>query len=188
MRKSLAVLGVALALALASDAFAGGKREKPERVPPTKGTGLFVSATVAGDVSTWKLTMEGDEPGEKTFELTTNVVVTYTEKNGVNMARQLRRAGKKAPEPKGKMLVATGTLVKAEAQDNKVAVTLKVGDAEQQFLMTKKMTVTYRAADNKNVALGFASAGGGRKGEGGGKKGEGGGGKKNKVDKAPDNF
>ena len=169
MRKTVAILGVVLALALASDVFAGGKREKRERVPPTKGTGQFVSATVAGDVSTWTLTMEGDEPGEKAFELATNVVVMYTEKNGVNMARQLRRAGKKAPEPKGKMLVATGTLVKAEAQNNKVAVTLKVGDEEQQFLMTKKMTVTYRAADNKNVATGIGSAGRGGK-KGGGKK------------------
>jgi hypothetical protein len=187
MRKVAGILCVALSVALAGSALAREKKEKRERVKPTKVTGTFVSAELAGESVNWKLTL--DEGGDKTFEMAANVVVMYSEKDGTNRARMLRAAGKKAPQAKGNTKVAQGTFVTAVAEGNKVVVTLSVDGAEQAFELSQKLGVMAR--DDK--ALVIASAGrGGKKDRAAGEGKKKGGGKRKKKggdeEAAPDNL
>ena len=165
MRK-LVVVALVLGTVLAGNALA---REKKERAEAKEGTGTFVSATIKpeGGAVTWKLALDGE--GEKAFDMTQPVVVTYSEKNNQKHARMIRPVGKKVPEAKGKTLVAQGQVTKAETQGKRVIVTVKVGDgadaAEQEFTLTSRLTVRYRDGEPP-AALSIASAGRGEKGAG----------------------
>ena len=168
--RRLVVVALVLGTVLASNAWA---REKKERAAAKEATGTFVSATpkAEGGAVTWKLALDGE--GEKAFDMTQPVVVTYSEKNNQKHARMIRPAGKKAPEPKGKTLVAQGQLTKAETQGKRVIVTVKVGDgaqaADQEFTLTSRVSVRYQDGEPP-AALAITSAGKGEKGAG--KKGD----------------
>jgi len=148
----LALAGFVAAVVLAGQAFAGGKREKPEDA-----NGKFVSAALAAETIQWKLAMEADGV-EKTFDMAADVCVTYTEKNGQKRASSIAPPGKKAPEAKGNRLVASGKFVKAEFQGKQVAVTVKVADQEQVFLIGQALTVRYTQQGDKLVASRIAAA------------------------------
>jgi len=185
VRKLAILVTVSLAVALATNALAGGKKEREARAKPEQASGVFISATIEGGVAKWKLTVDGE--GEKTFEMPANVIVMYADKNGNKQARQIRTPGKKAPEPKGNALIAQGEIVKVEKQGKNLALTLKTADGEVQLSLRDQLAVMYRkGADDKLTAMGISPAGGkggGKKGEGGGKKGEGGA-RKGKNDQA----
>jgi hypothetical protein len=148
MRRLLVLAGFAAAWVLAGDALAAGNREKPKQ---EEAIGKFVSATLAADVIQWKLAMEADGV-EKTFEMAADVSINYTEKNGQKHASSIAPTVKKAPEAKGKRLVASGKFVSAALQGQDVAVTIKVAEHDQVFLLLQRLEVRYTQQAGKLVA------------------------------------
>jgi hypothetical protein len=157
MRRLLALAGLVAALAVVGNAFAGEPGAKREKAKQEEGIGKFVSATLDAEKIAWKLSMEADGV-EKTFDMAADVTVIYTEKNGQKHASSIAPTGKKAPEAKGTRLVATGKFVKAEFQGKQVAVTVKVADAEQVFLMPQRLGVRYTQQADKLVASRISTA------------------------------
>jgi len=166
-RTVLLAIAFAAALAWTTGALAreGGKKDKPAG----KGrrgqvvTGTLAEATVAGDTVTWKVT--ADDGTTKELPMATNVVVTYGEKNGQNRVMQIRVAGKKTPEAKGKRLVAQGTLKSVTVAGNKATVTVTVDGADKDFLLAAKVKIACREKAGVTQAMSIGSAGG-RKGKG----------------------
>ncbi len=142
MTRRMLLAGLALGIAVAGTASAGGRVDKAnlKRV-----SGTFVSLAIEGATAKWKLTIENE--GEKTFEMPAAVVVAYTEKNGVKIVHQIRAAGGRVPD-KGKGLIAQGTLLKAEPQGNGVAFSIKSGEGEnagqQDFTTSNRLNIAYQ--------------------------------------------
>lgn len=171
MRRAVVVVGLVAAMVVATWASAGQerKRDKGKRKGESA-TGLFVSAELAGEKTNWKITTEDDQ-AEKTFEMAAKVVVMYMERQGQNVALNIRPLGKRVPEAKGKRLVAQGTFVKAELQGNKVVVTVNVGEGDaaekKDFALSSRVRVAYRAKkDGTIAAMSISGAGGKGKREG----------------------
>jgi len=179
---------VAVALAVAGGALAGGRKEQE---PPKNGSGVFISATPKPGAGTFEVKVALDNEGEKLFELPAQVVVMYMEKNGEKRVRMVRvPGGKRAPEAKGKALIAQGTLVKAELQGANVILTLKSGEgdnaAEQQLPMASRIQIAYHDEAGKLIIQHINPAGKRDKVEKPGKRERPG--KGDKPDEPPENF
>ena len=149
MRASMVV---GLAVALACVAVAG--EETKQR--PSSAAGAFVSAELAGEVVKWQLDL-GADAGKKTYEMTVDVKVTYTEKDGVKEASTIRRAaGPDRPAREG-TVVAKGKFVSAKLDGEKVLVTIKPaeGDKDLEVTLPKQLSVYYRDEDGKLTAYGI---------------------------------
>ncbi|NQT52238.1 hypothetical protein HQ576_09325 [bacterium] len=151
----------ALVALLAMPALAGEKGEKKGGGKGEKVTGQFVSAALEGGQITWKITAE--DGAEKAYTMASEVVVMYSERNGVNRAMGIGAKGKKVREAKGNRLVATGTFVSAAAEGNKVNVAVTVDGAEKTFVLGTKLTVLARERKGQTTAMRIMSAGGGKK-------------------------
>ena len=142
MRSRAFVIALVLGMAAVGQAWAGARKEKGDA---KEASGTFVSATVDGATVKWKLAV--DMEGEKVYEMPAQVAVLYVERNGQKVAHLIHTPGKRAQEAKGNRLIAQGTVVKAEVQGNKVALTLKAGEGEnageQQFTLGSRLTVSY---------------------------------------------
>lgn len=160
MNRRVWVVALVMAVACGS-AFAREKKERAKGGKAETVAGTFVSAAVEGETCTWKITAE--DGTEKSLPMATNVVVMYSEKNGKNRAMQIRVAGKKTPEAKGKRLVAAGTLTGAAAAGRAVTVTVKVEDKDVEFMLPKKVKLMVRG--DKALGIGPASGGGRKKKE-----------------------
>ncbi|HUT36702.1 MAG TPA: hypothetical protein VNE39_24660 [Planctomycetota bacterium] len=186
MRSLLSV--VAVALVVAGSALAGGRKDQE---PPKTGSGVFVAATPKPGAGTFELKVALDNEGEKLFELPAQVAVMYTERNGQRQVHMVRvPGGKRAPDAKGKALIAQGTLVKAETQGANVVLTLKVGEgdaaAEQQFTMPRRIQLAYHNAAGKLAVQHINAAGKRDKADKGGKRERAG--KGHQGDEPPENF
>jgi len=170
-RTALLVMAFAAVLVWTTGALAReGKKDKAEG-KAGKGEvveGTLTEATVAGETVTWKVTAA--DGTTKELPMATNVVVTYSEKNGQNRAMQIQVAGKKTPEAKGNRLVATGTLKSVAVAGKKVTVTVTVDGADKDFLLTANVNVACREKAGATQATSVSPAGGG----GGKKKDKGG--------------
>ncbi|MBM4038118.1 MAG: hypothetical protein FJ290_06345 [Planctomycetes bacterium] len=158
---------VAVAMAVAGSAVAGGRKEL---MPPKNGIGVFISATPKPGAGTFEVKMALDNEGEKLFELPAQLAVMYAEKNGQRHVRLVRVPNAKhAPEAKGNALIAQGTLVKAEVQGGQVVLTLKSGEGdaagEQTFTMASRVQLAYHAEADKLIIQHINPGGKREKGE-----------------------
>jgi len=142
---------VGLVCALACMAVAGeGQRQRPNAA-----SGAFVSAELAGEVIKWQIDL-GAEAGKKTYEMTAEVKVTYSEKEGVKEGRSIRRAsGRDFPAREGTVVVK-GKFVSAKLDGEKVLVTVKPaeGDKDLEVTLPKQLSVYYREEEGKLNAYG----------------------------------
>ncbi len=139
--RSLAIL-----LGIVGLAVAGARKDA---LPLKDASGTFISATLKPGAGAFDLKVALDNEGEKTLELPAQLVIMYVEKNGEKLARHIRVPGaRRVPEGKGKVLVAQGTLTKAEIQGTRIVFTLKVGEgdaaADQQFTMASRIELAYQ--------------------------------------------
>ena len=183
--RALLVTALAVAVAWGSGALAGEKKERKGKGKAQQVVGTLNEATVADSTVTWKITAE--DGTNKEFPMPTNVVVMYMERGGQNRAMQIRVAGKKVPEAKGKRLVAQGTLKAVGIEGNKVTVTVTVENEDKPFMLAKKVSITAREkGDGSTAAVAIAPAPRKKKGEGDqpgeGKK------KRKKGEEAPPNL
>jgi hypothetical protein len=166
MRTVSVTVGLVAALVLAGSALAREAGEKGKgRRKGGQDKGQFVSATLEGEAITWTLKVE-DAGEEKSYQMPADVIVLYADRGGQKTVRALGSKGKKTPEPKGKMQVAEGRFVKAEADGDQVAITIKVGEEEQAFSMASKLAVAYRERRGENIARRIKPIGGRRKEKG----------------------
>jgi len=147
--KKLVVAGLVFALAWAAPILAGEERPRPKQA-----TGTFVSAQLAGDVVKWELDL-GQDAGKKTFEMSAEVKVIYTEKEGVKQAQSIRRAaGRDRPAKEG-TVVAKGKFAAAKLQDENVLVTITPaeGDKALEFTLPKQLSAWYLEGDDGKVTV-----------------------------------
>jgi hypothetical protein len=147
--KKMWVLGLVAAFAVGSVALAGEPGVPKEKPKGGHATGTFASATLEGENILWKINTEGVE---KTYEMGADVVVLYTEKGGQKNVASIGSKGRRAVEAKGKQQVAEGKFVKAALEGGKVSITVKVADAEQIFVLTQEVSVSYREKQGKLLA------------------------------------
>jgi len=181
------VVALAAAVAWSGLALAGEKKERKGRGKMAAVLGTLNEGAVAGETVTWKIAAE--DGTDKELPMATNVVVIYSEKNGQNRVMQIRVAGKKAPEAKGKRLVAQGTLKAVAVAGRKATVTVTVDAADKDFILPVKVKIMAREkADGTTQAMLIGPGGGRKKAEGDqpaeGKKKR----RKNKGEDAPANM
>ena len=164
--KALAVVALAIVVAWGTRGLAQEKKKGKGRGKAEQVAGTLTEAAVAGETVTWKITAE--DGTEQALAMATNVVVMYAERNGQNRVMQIRVAGKKVPEAKGKRLVAQGTLKAVAIEGRMATVTVTVGAEDKAFQLPKKVRLMAREkADGTKAAIGIGPGGGRRKkGEG----------------------
>jgi len=157
------VVALAAAVAWSGLALAREKKERKGKMAAVLGT--LNEGAMAGETVTWKITAE--DGTDKELPMATNVVVMYSEKNGQNRAMQIRVAGKKVPEAKGKRLVAQGTLKAVAVAGKKATVTVTVDAADKDFALPTKVKIMAREkADGTTQAMAIGPGGGRKKGGG----------------------
>jgi hypothetical protein len=146
--KALVSATAILALAWAATVAAGEERQRP-----SSASGAFVSAELAGEVINWQLDL-GQEAGKKTYEMTVDVKVAYSEKDGVKQGQSIRRAAGRDLPPRPDTVVVKGKFVSAKLQDDKVLVTITPaeGDKPLEVVLPKQLSVWYREEGGKLTA------------------------------------
>jgi len=146
------LLGLAMTLACGALVLAG-----EERKAPSQATGTVVSATLAGDVIKWEIDL-GADAGKKTYEMTADVQVAYTEKDGVKQATSIRSAKGREFKAKEGVTVAKGKFASAKVGDDGAVVTITPteGDKALEVKLPKQVGVFYREGDDgKLLAMGI---------------------------------
>jgi len=148
MRKHVA-FGFVLTLAWATAVLAADAPKKG-----IQATGTFVSAQLAGDVVKWEVDL-GADAGKKTFEMTADVQVAYTEKDGAKQATGIRSAKGREFKAQEGVTVAKGKFASAKVEGDSVLVTITPteGDKALEVKLPKQVSVRYTEAEGKLVAM-----------------------------------